>query len=220
MYSNAEYLKNQGIHVVSTDEKTGIQALEREAITGMTPKQPERQDPNYIRHGTQCLIANKDIATGKIIAYSVLETRTEKDFLQHIKNTVSEHPDDQWIFVVDQLNTHKSESLCRFIAEYCDIQDDLGIKGKTGILANMETRKEFLEDASHKIRFFYTPKHSSWLNQIEAWFSILVRRLLKRLSVTSKEELKDKLEKFIEYYNSTMAKPAKWLYRVKGRNAI
>ena len=58
----------------------------------------------------------------------------------------------------------------------------------------------------------YTPKHTSWLNQIELWFSILVRRLLKRASFTSEEDLKERVLAFIEYFNRTMAKPFKWTY--------
>ncbi|MBT3218249.1 MAG: IS630 family transposase, partial [Proteobacteria bacterium] len=89
-------------------------------------------------------------------------------------------PDAVWIFVADQLNTHKSAGLVRLVAERCDLGNDLGTKGKTGILKNMATRKEFLEDESHRIRFVYTLR----LNQVEIWFSILSRRALKRASFT------------------------------------
>lgn len=68
---------------------------------------------------------------------------------------------------------------------------------------------------SHRIVFHYTPKHSSWLNQIEIWLSILVRKLLKRGSFTSVDDLKAKVVAFIEYYNRTMAKPFKWTYQGK-----
>ena len=114
---------------------------------------------------------------------------------------------------MDQLNTHKSESLVRFIAKECGIEDDLGEKGKAGILKSMESRAKFLSDKNHRIRIVYTPKHASWLNQIECWFGILVRRLLKRLVVKSKEEMNQKILAFIDYYNKTMAKPFKWLFR-------
>ena len=71
----------------------------------------------------------------------------------------------------------------------------------------------FLQDVSHRIRFVYTPKHTSWLNQIELWFSILVRRLLKQGSFSSVYELKERILAFIEYFNCTMAKPFKWTYK-------
>jgi len=198
--------------VYSVDEKTGIQALERET-SPIKSDRSERHDHTYVRHGTQCLIANLDIATGKIVSATLGDTRTEADLLEHIKRTVLLHPDARCIFIMDQLNTHKSESLVKYIADVCGITDDLGEKGKNGILKNMDTRAEFLSDKSHRIHIVYTPKHSSWLNQIECWFGILVRRLLKRLVVKSTQELNAKISAFIEYYNKTMAKPFKWMFK-------
>ena len=196
----------------SVDEKTGMQALGRES-SPMRPGKPERHDHEYQRHGTQCLIANLDVATGKIMSPSLGDTRTEDDFLSHIKQTIARSPTSSWVLVMDQLNTHKSDSLVRFIAKECGIDGDLGQKGKSGILKSMESRAEFLSDKNHRIRIVYTPKHASWLNQIECWFGILVRRLLKRLVVKSKEEMNEKILAFIDYYNKTMAKPFKWLFR-------
>jgi transposase len=206
-------LHQQGVHVVSTDEKTGIQALERAAPTlPMKPGQVERREFEYERHGTQCLIANLEIATGQLIAPSIGQTRTEADFLAHIIQTVAIDPAAEWVFITDQLNTHQSESLVRWVAKQSGIKTDLGIKGEEGILKSMATRAEFLQDSSHRIRFVYTPKHTSWLNQIELWFSILVRRLLKRGNFTSLEDLKQQILSFISYFNQTMAKPFKWTY--------
>jgi len=214
LYHAAPQLHAEGVHVVSTDEKTGIQALERQ-ITPMKEKQVERQDSSYERHDTQCLIANFEIATGKIVSPTIGDTRTEEDFVKHIQNTIDSDTDGKWIFVADNLNTHQSESLVELIAKKCDLDIDLGVKGVMGILKNMETRAAFLSDPSHRIRFIYTPKHASWLNQVEIWFGILVKRLLKRLSVKSTNELKEKILAFIEYFNKTMAKAFKWTY--KGR---
>ena len=213
LYEQAPKLAEQGIHLLSTDEKTGIQALQRaQPIKPMKPGKPALIEYEYIRHGTQTLIANLDIATGHCLAPSIGDTRTEADFEAHIRQTVALDPDAQWIFIVDQLNTHKSESLVRFVAETCGLEQELGIKGQQGILQSMSTRATFLSDETHRIRFVYTPKHTSWLNQIEIWFSILVRRLLKRGSFSSVNELRERILAFIDYFNETMAKPFKWTY--------
>ena len=117
-----------------------------------------------------------------------------------------------WIFVSDQLNTHKSESLVRMIAKRCNLKDDLWVKWKSWVLKNMETRKKFLTDKSHNIRFVFTPKHCSWLNQIEMWFGVISKKFLNRWSFKSKSELKDGMIRFINYFNKTLAKPYKWTF--------
>jgi len=212
-YQHAPEVARQGGHVISTDEKTGIQALERAAPTlPMQPGLVERPEYEYIRHGTQCLIANFDVATGEVVAPTIGPSRTEADFAVHIAKTVATDPEAPWLFIVDQLNTHKSEALVHFVANACGIQEDLGEKEKRGVLKSMATRAAFLSDANHRIRFLYTPKHTSWLNQIEMWFSILVRRLLKRGNFPSVEALRERILAFIDYFNKTMAKPFKWTY--------
>lgn len=214
VYAQTSELHQQGVIIVSTDEKTGIQALERKHPTKPTkPGLVERREFEYIRHGTQCLMVNFQVATGQIIAPYIGPTRTERDFVNHITCTLDTDPDGTWIFIVDQLNTHQSEGLVRLVAQRCGIDEDsLGVKGKSGILQSMPTRKVFLEDESHRIRFVYTPKHTSWLNQVELWFSILVRKLLKRASFTSLEDLRKRILDFIDYFNRTMARPFKWTY--------
>lgn len=212
-YLNASELHQQGVHVVSTDEKTGIQALER--VHPTKPPRPglnERIEGEYKRHGTLCLMANLDVVQGRIIEPTIGPTRTEEDFAANIQRIIDTDPGGTWIFVADQLNTHMSETLVNLVAERCGVDDDLGQKGVSGVLRSMATRRSFLEDDTHRIRFVYTPRHTSWLNQIECWFSILARRLLKRSSFSSLDELETKLRDFIEYFNAVLAKPFKWTY--------
>lgn len=213
VYEEAPAMQDAGVHVVSTDEKTGIQALE--PIHPTLPARPglvERREFEYVRHGTQCLIANFEVATGQVIAPTVGPARTEEDFVAGITQTVATDPEGGWVFVTDRLDIHQSASLVRYVAEQCDIDANLGEKGKHGILKSMATRAAFLNDPTHRIRFVYTPKHASWMNQVELWFSILVRRLLKRSSFSSLDGLCCRILAFIDYYNRTMAKAFKWTY--------
>ena len=169
-----------------------------------------------MRHGTRTFILNRDVATGQVVAPSCGPTRTEADFLAHLQRTIATDPGAvRWHFVVDNLNIHCSASLVRYVAAVSGVADDLGVKGRRGILATRRSRAAFLSDPSHRLVFHYTPKHSSWLNQIELWLSVLVRKLLRRGSFTSVEDLQAKVLAFIAYYNRTMAKPFRWTYQGK-----
>lgn len=213
LYEQAGRLAEQGIYVVSTDEKTGIQALERvHPDVPMGPGRVQGREHEYIRHGTVCLTANLEVWCGCVVSPTLGPTRTEQDFAKHVEQTVAADPMAGWVFICDNLNTHQSASLVVYVARACGIEEDLGEKEKRGVLKSQASRAAFLSDPRHRIHFVYTPKHSSWLNQIEIWFSILVRKLLRRCSVTSLEDLKGKILAFIDHFNRTMAKPIRWLY--------
>ena len=215
-YLEAPAKAADGTHTVSVDEATSLQAIERNAPD--KPAQPNsvpKQEFEYTRHGTTTLTAGLDVVTGMIVCPTLEATRTEAEFVAHITRTVDTDPTAEWLFVVDCLNTHMSESLVKFVAERCGLPDELGKKTTAASSKSMATRKEFLSDAAHRIRFVYLPKHSSWLNQIEIVFGIIHRKLLRCGNFTSVTDLEAQLREFMDYYNATMAHPFAWTYTGK-----
>jgi hypothetical protein len=202
--------------VLSVDEMTAIQARERIAPDlPMSPGKPVAEEFEYKRHGTQTLIAALQVTTGTVRAQCG-DTRTEEDFARFIESMVQQNPGYRvYHFVLDQLNTHKSETLVRMTARLCGQDLELGVKGKSGILESMDTREEFLSRPDKAVVFHYTPKHASWMNQIEIWFGILSKKVVRRGNFRSKDDLRGKLVNFIDYFNATMAKPFKWTYQGK-----
>ena len=187
------------IITICVDEMTGIQAQERIAPTEpMRPGHIERVAFGYTRHGTRCLMGNFEVATGQVIAPTVQATRGEKDFAAHIEQTVGADPEAEWIVVADNRTTHCSTTLVQWAASLCGIAtESLGKKGTSGVLNSVAARKAFPIGATHRVRFVYVPEHTSWLNRVEIWFRVQARRVLRRETFRSTDDLREKILAYI-----------------------
>jgi transposase len=207
LYLNALRFFAQGRVVICTDEKTGMQMLQRKYPTQpIAPGKPEKREHEYIRHGVRALIASFVVATGQVV-WNLGQTRTSEDFATHLANVVQQLPDMQrYDWVVDNLNTHWSLAVCRLVAQWCKVPlvaKDL----RRGV-----QRRAFLSDPRHQHVFHFTPKHGSWLNQVELWFSVLARRFLKRGNFCSAQDFETRLCDYLEVYNTHAAHPYRWTY--------
>jgi transposase len=214
LYLRAPALYQKGELVLCSDEKTGMQALERKHPgKPAAPGLPELREPEYIRHGTRCLLATFVVPTGQVYG-DVTAHRTNQDFRSHIRHTVAwlaqHYPKaERFHWVMDNLNTHWSLAVCRLFASLN------GVKFESKKLQRGPQRRAFLTDPEHKHVIHYTPKHGSWLNQVELWFSVLARRVIRRGTFVSKADLTRKVLAYIDYYNVYKAHPYAWTYTGK-----
>jgi hypothetical protein len=212
LYLAAPRLYRHGELVVCVDEKTGIQALERLHPTKpVRPGAVERQEFEYIRHGRRCLLASLVVPTGAVVG-SVTDRRATWDYVRHIRDVVAAFPRvTKFHWVMDNLNTHWTYALCRYLARD---EGEHVWQGRPQLRSGAQ-RRAFLQDPSHKHVVYYTPKHGSWLNQIEIWFGVLARRVLRRGEFRSVEELAQRILAYIAHYNQHQAHPYAWTYTGK-----
>jgi hypothetical protein len=207
LYVNAPRLYQQGRLLICCDEKTGMQILQRKYPTQpVQPGKPEKREFEYIRHGTRTLITSFCVPTGEVV-WDLGQTRTSEDFARHFAHVALHFRDfEEFDWVVDNLNTHWSMEVCEYVAALSDVPFEPK-QLRTG-----KQRRAFLTDPSHKHVFHFTPKHGSWLNQVELWFSVLSRRFLKCGDFTGPEDFEQRLLAFLEEYNRRHAHPYRWTY--------
>jgi hypothetical protein len=207
LYVNALRFYEQGRLVICADAKTGMQILQRLYPTQPAqPGKPDKREHEYIRHGARVLIASLVVPTGQVVG-NLGKTRTSADFAAHLANVVHQLPAmNRYEWVVDNLNTHWSRDVCRLVAQWCDVPF------VPKALRRGRERRTFLSDPTHTHVFHFTPKHGSWLNQVELWFSVFARRFLKRGDFRSGEDFVTRLADSLDVSNTQHAHPYRWTY--------
>ena len=207
LYLDAPRLHEQGRLVLSSDEKTGMQILQRKYPTQLAkPGHPEKREFEYIRHGTRALLTTFCVPTGQVV-WNLGPTRTSVDWVRHLDHVATQFPlMKRFDWVVDNLNTHWSLEVCTWVAQRS------GIPVVSKALQTGRQRRTFLTDPSHKHVFHFTPIHGSWLNQVELFFSVLSRRFLKRGDFANAKSFEDRIASWLTTYNRDHAHPYRWTY--------
>jgi hypothetical protein len=207
LYVRAPDFYQQGRLLLCTDEKTGMQILGRPFPTQpAAPGKPEKREFEYLRLGTRTMISSFVVATGEVV-WDLGPTRTNLDFRAHVLRVAMHVPAMmQFDWVVDNLNTHMSLELCEVVASLCQLPF------RPESLETQAQRRAWLSDPEHKHVFHYLPRHGSWLNQVELWFSVLARQFLRRGDFTSVREFEERLERSMEEYNLEQAHPYRWTF--------
>ena len=173
-----------GSVVLCVDEKTCIQALERKRVTQpAVPGRAGRREFEYIRHGTRSLIAAFEVGTGKVFG-QCRKRRTAKDLAAFMEQVARRYPTGDVYIVWDNLNVHCGEVWERFSARH-----------------------------GGRFHFQHTPKHASWMNQVEIWFSILQRRVIKHADFADVDQMVASILGFIGHWNRVEAHPFRWTFR-------
>ncbi len=207
LYLNASELWRSGELVLSSDEKTGILIRRRKHPSKpILPGLPRRREHEYVRLGSTHLHATFCVPTGWV-AYDLTRTHGGADFVAHLRHVVAEMPQaERYHWVVDNNRTHSTPAVCALVAELS------GLELSEGELETGKARRAWLSDPEHKHVFHFTPVHGSWLNQVELFFSVLGRKLLRRDDFASAEAFARRLAQWLDYYNAEWAHPYQWTY--------